>query len=261
MADIRIKDLATLESASLTGDVFVIDGTTGTRKLNAFSPTFGGNATVTGTLTVSGGILSGNASGDLQINNTGSGALKINNPTNPNLYFYSNGALKTQINYVASSSSFVVDHADQSEIKLNVFGGGTTTVGGRLLVSSTTASTSTTSGALVVSGGVGVAGAIYAGGSVRGPDGSATAPAFSFSTDTGSGLYSLGAKKLGIAVDSTIAVAIQVDVDGSTGPTVYIKDLATAPTVNPSGGGYLFVQGGALKYRGSSGTVTTIANA
>ena len=56
MADIRIKDLTTLESASLTGDVFVIDGTTGTRKLSAFSPSFGGNATVTGTLTVSGNI-------------------------------------------------------------------------------------------------------------------------------------------------------------------------------------------------------------
>lgn len=36
---------------------------------------------------------------------------------------------------------------------------------------------------------------------------------------------------------------------------------ATAPTGNPSGGGVLYVENGALKYRGSSGTVTTIANA
>ncbi len=36
---------------------------------------------------------------------------------------------------------------------------------------------------------------------------------------------------------------------------------ATAPTSNPSGGGYLYVESGALKYRGSSGTITTIANA
>ena len=36
---------------------------------------------------------------------------------------------------------------------------------------------------------------------------------------------------------------------------------ATAPTANPSGGGVLYVESGALKYRGSSGTVTTIANA
>ena len=36
---------------------------------------------------------------------------------------------------------------------------------------------------------------------------------------------------------------------------------ATAPASNPTGGGYLYVESGALKYRGSSGTVTTIANA
>jgi len=36
---------------------------------------------------------------------------------------------------------------------------------------------------------------------------------------------------------------------------------ATAPTTSPSGMGQLYVEGGALKYRGSSGTVTTIAAA
>ena len=36
---------------------------------------------------------------------------------------------------------------------------------------------------------------------------------------------------------------------------------STAPSSNPSGGGYLYVESGALKYRGSSGTVTTIAPA
>lgn len=36
---------------------------------------------------------------------------------------------------------------------------------------------------------------------------------------------------------------------------------STAPGTNPSGGGYLYVESGALKYRGSGGTVTTIANA
>lgn len=35
----------------------------------------------------------------------------------------------------------------------------------------------------------------------------------------------------------------------------------TAPSTNPSGGGVLYVESGALKYRGSSGTVTTIAPA
>ncbi len=34
-----------------------------------------------------------------------------------------------------------------------------------------------------------------------------------------------------------------------------------APTTSPAGMGQLYVESGALKYRGSSGTVTTIANA
>jgi hypothetical protein len=46
----------------------------------------------------------------------------------------------------------------------------------------------------------------------------------------------------------------------SSAKTVHIAN-GTAPTANPSGGGVLYVESGALKYRGSSGTVTTIANA
>jgi hypothetical protein len=46
-----------------------------------------------------------------------------------------------------------------------------------------------------------------------------------------------------------------------TGTSYTFLANATAPAANPTGGGYLYVEGGALKYRGSSGTVTTIANA
>lgn len=42
---------------------------------------------------------------------------------------------------------------------------------------------------------------------------------------------------------------------------IYIANATTTPTTNPSGGGILFVENGALKYRGPSGTVTTIAPA
>lgn len=42
---------------------------------------------------------------------------------------------------------------------------------------------------------------------------------------------------------------------------VYVANASTVPTTNPSGGGVLFAEGGALKWRGSSGTVTTIAPA
>jgi hypothetical protein len=43
--------------------------------------------------------------------------------------------------------------------------------------------------------------------------------------------------------------------------SVFIADGSNVPTNNPTGGGLLYVEAGALKYRGSSGTVTTIANA
>jgi len=40
-----------------------------------------------------------------------------------------------------------------------------------------------------------------------------------------------------------------------------INNCSTAPTTNPSSGGVIYVESGALKYRGDLGTVTTIANA
>lgn len=42
---------------------------------------------------------------------------------------------------------------------------------------------------------------------------------------------------------------------------VRISNRTTAPSTNPTGGGLLYAESGALKWRGSSGTVTTIANA
>jgi len=42
---------------------------------------------------------------------------------------------------------------------------------------------------------------------------------------------------------------------------VFIANRLVAPSTNPTGGGILYVESGALKYRGSSGTVTTIAAA
>ena len=46
-----------------------------------------------------------------------------------------------------------------------------------------------------------------------------------------------------------------------TGACIGIANATAVPSTNPSGGGVLYCEAGALKYRGSSGTVTTIANA
>lgn len=48
---------------------------------------------------------------------------------------------------------------------------------------------------------------------------------------------------------------------GSGVKVIGIANATTAPTTNPSGGGVIYVEAGALKYRGSSGTVTTLAAA
>src|SRR3954471_10569834 len=42
---------------------------------------------------------------------------------------------------------------------------------------------------------------------------------------------------------------------------IAIGNAIVAPSINPGGGGVLYVENGALKYRGSMGTVTTIAPA
>lgn len=60
--------------------------------------------------------------------------------------------------------------------------------------------------------------------------------------------------------DGNIGIG-NTDQFGSGVKVVGIANATTVPTTNPTGGGVLYVEGGALKYRGSSGTITTIANA
>lgn len=44
-------------------------------------------------------------------------------------------------------------------------------------------------------------------------------------------------------------------------PIVFLPNLTVEPTSNPAAGAYLYCFGGAIKARGSGGTVTTIAPA
>jgi len=62
-------------------------------------------------------------------------------------------------------------------------------------------------------------------------------------------------------IDSAGSVGIGGTSFGSGAKVMFIANATTVPTTNPTGGGIMYVEGGALKYRGSSGTVTTIANA
>jgi hypothetical protein len=65
-----------------------------------------------------------------------------------------------------------------------------------------------------------------------------------------------------VRIDSSGNVGIgTTDQFGGGVKVVGLANATTVPASNPTGGGVLYVEAGALKYRGSSGTVTTIANA
>lgn len=76
--------------------------------------------------------------------------------------------------------------------------------------------------------------------------------------------YDIGANAANRPRDTNIARNLVLGMTASLGGGVGVINIGnanTAPTTNPTGGGILYCEGGALKYRGTSGTVTTIANA
>jgi hypothetical protein len=179
MADTRINALSTA-TVSLSDDFLPIDGTTaGTKKLSAYNPSFGGNATVGGTLTVNGTTASVGAG-------TGSIISKLNGAAGSyKLSIYqSAGVDRWYAGLAAGAESGSDGGAPYSIVALTDAGavidnallitraaGGSITTPRPVSISATTASTSTSSGALVVgngtSGGLGVGGAIFAGGNIQ----------------------------------------------------------------------------------------------
>jgi hypothetical protein len=64
-----------------------------------------------------------------------------------------------------------------------------------------------------------------------------------------------------MTLDATGNVGVGVSTFGTSAAKVIGIADGIAPSTSPAGMGQLYVEAGALKYRGSSGTVTTIANA
>jgi hypothetical protein len=71
--------------------------------------------------------------------------------------------------------------------------------------------------------------------------------------------YTGGSERM--RIDASGNVLLGVTAAGTTAAKVLGLGNATAPTTSPAGMGQLYVEAGALKFRGSSGTVTTIAPA
>ena len=63
-----------------------------------------------------------------------------------------------------------------------------------------------------------------------------------------------------LAAGGNIGIRTTSQFGGGQG-VIAIANATGAPAVNPAGGGILYVEDGALKYRGSNGTVTVIAPA
>lgn len=80
-------------------------------------------------------------------------------------------------------------------------------------------------------------------------------------SDSDTGLGAAAADQLSLIAGGIEGARIEEGNNGTVGTQIFIPDVTTAPTGNATGGGYLFSEGGALKWRGSAGTVTTIAPA
>jgi len=72
-------------------------------------------------------------------------------------------------------------------------------------------------------------------------------------------LQTVGTDRL--LIDPFGNVGVGVSTFGTSAAKVLGLANATAPSTSPAGMGQLYVEAGALKYRGSSGTITTLANA
>jgi hypothetical protein len=101
-------------------------------------------------------------------------------------------------------------------------------------------------------------------------DGSASIPTVSFINDNDTGFYRSGTNNIDITTNGTRRLNIDSSGNmalgaspsfGSGQVVIFIANATAVPSANPTGGGILYVESGALKYRGSSGTISTIAPA
>ena len=141
MADIRINALATTAASTASDDFVAVDGSAnGTRKLNAYSPTFGGNLTVSGTGTFSGNL---SATGEISCNGSG-GALRADSRTGSGLnwYIYNPTGADLRLFNSTGGNVLILTNAGAATLTGNLtVSGGTVTSGSGTLTLNSSANT------------------------------------------------------------------------------------------------------------------------
>jgi hypothetical protein len=225
----------TSSTTTSTGALVVGNGTSGGLGVGG-SINCGGNATVTGTLTVNGGGVFTRA-------NTGALAIKSGDAGSYTDISLGRTAAEHFLAIAGSANNYVVGtvagdcalnaSSATAAIFVGVYGNaiGKFTSSG-LSIPATTASTSTSSGALVVSGGVGVAGAIYAGARIQSAAdlvvdaGSGSANAVLYLAGRNSGTQNL------VTLTSNFEGALTITPKAGQGTTI----ASSLTTAAPSGG-------------------------
>ncbi len=146
------------------------------------------------------------------------------------------------------------------------------TAGGRIKTTDSTASTTSVTGSGIFGGGIGVAGAINAGTNIGGDyiyatdRGGASEKTLSLYYGTGtissitSYQQSVGDRDLQLSMKNLCIGTVAISAAGGSG-VIFIGNRTTGPTggVSPVGGGILYCESGKLLYKGTSGTITTLA--
>jgi hypothetical protein len=258
MADIRIKDLTTTASTTAADDFFAADGATnGTRKLSAYSPSFGGNATVGGNLTANGGgtHLFG-----------GTTRVSTANGTAATVSLLQAAQQQWAVEIPASSTNLRLRAVDAGVDALTLGTNGSGTFAGAVGISSTTASTTTSSGALVVgngtSGGLGVAGNTNIGGALRFHTNTALPGTASISKDATFGLnfYASTGSTYDFTIFNAAGTGLLVNPTGTSALTAFDTFTATGTLIaNAASNAFRITTAQTPASAAATGTAGTIA--
>ena len=299
MADLKISELTNLTAADPVSDMLpIVDVSatppaSGSTKRISINNLLSSSPTASGALTVTGLVTAGSATitGDLTVDTS---TLKVDSTNNrvgigtasPNFQLHVAGTDTTNVVFagVTKGIRFVQSASTSSIAGVDNTGAASyqpLSIGGTALDFSLSGSTAMT----LNSTGLGVGASPSSNLHVKGASGTTIirveavtdgllgligsasglitgSPANNLALRAENGLYlSGGGNSPQLILNSSGNLGLGISTFGTSAAKVLGLANATAPSTSPAGMGQLYVEAGALKYRGSSGTITTIANA